>query len=205
MTEYRNIFIDTEFIETGRDSPVRLLSIGMVDEQGVSYYAEAHETAWCHAGEWVRKNVLPQLHQPDPHCKVHGKLRKIEEWVGGDDSPGCTCFAVRGPRRTFKEMQREIAGYIGNYKSTGVKSRFWGYFADYDWVVFCQIFGTMSELPEWSPYYCFDLKQAAEHLGLHKSDLPKQDSKEHNALNDAQWNLKVYQFLKTKAPPGFVL
>lgn len=36
---------------------------------------------------------------------------------------------------------------------------FYGYFCDYDWVVFCSLFGTMDKLPNGFPYYCHDLKQ----------------------------------------------
>lgn len=36
---------------------------------------------------------------------------------------------------------------------------FYGYFADYDWVVFCSLWGTMMNLPKGFPKYCRDLKQ----------------------------------------------
>ena len=75
----------------------------------------------------------------------------------------------------------------------GVKPSFWGYYSDYDWVVFCQMFGTMLDLPEGFPMYCLDLKQWCVRLGNPK--LPKQDSTEHNALHDARWNKTVWDFL----------
>ena len=37
--------------------------------------------------------------------------------------------------------------------------RFIGYYSDYDWVVFCWIFGKMNYLPSHFPQYCYDLKQ----------------------------------------------
>lgn len=36
---------------------------------------------------------------------------------------------------------------------------FYGYYADYDWVVFCWLFGKMNNLPAGFPYYAKDLKQ----------------------------------------------
>lgn len=36
---------------------------------------------------------------------------------------------------------------------------FYAYFADYDWVVFCWLFGKMMDLPSGFPMYCKDLKQ----------------------------------------------
>ena len=74
------------------------------------------------------------------------------------------------------------------------KPEFWGYYADYDWVVLCQVFGAMVNLPKGWPRYCNDLKQVAMQLGNPK--LPKQDSTEHNALADARWNVTVYNFLQ---------
>ncbi len=63
---------------------------------------------------------------------------------------------------------------------------FWGYYADYDWVVFCQLFGAMIDLPQGWPMYCRDIKQWCDDLGNQK--LPPQYSTKHNALHDAQWN-----------------
>lgn len=75
------------------------------------------------------------------------------------------------------------------------KPSFWGYYADYDWVVFCQIFGSMVNLPEGFPMYCNDLKQLAMQKG--NPQLPKQESTEHNALNDALWNRTAHEFLES--------
>jgi hypothetical protein len=73
------------------------------------------------------------------------------------------------------------------------KPSFWGYYSDYDWVVLCQVFGAMVNLPKGWPRYCHDLKQWCVQLGDPK--LPKQDSTEHNALHDARWNKQVWEFL----------
>ena len=75
------------------------------------------------------------------------------------------------------------------------KPEFWGYYADYDWVVFCQMFGLMVDLPKGWPMYCRDIKQLCDSLGNPK--LPKQSSSEHNALNDARWNKQAYEFLQS--------
>jgi len=71
---------------------------------------------------------------------------------------------------------------------------FYGYYADYDWVVFCWLFGKMIDLPKGFPMYCIDLKQELDRYIL-KVDLPKQIN-EHNALEDARWNKQLYEFLK---------
>lgn len=119
--------------------------------------------------------------------------------------------------KTNKEISEEILGFIGQYQDTGAlsdnKSKFYAYYADYDWVVFCQLFGKMINLPKGFPMYCVDLKQILEereytqikaykHLGdgipklKNHVDYPKQ-SNEHNALDDALWNKRLHTFLKT--------
>jgi hypothetical protein len=89
--------------------------------------------------------------------------------------------------------------------------KFYGYYSDYDWVVFCWLFGRMIDLPKGFPMYCIDLKQELERLNevlgynfdekgnsykiQNHTDYPKQTN-EHNALADAKWNFELYKFLK---------
>lgn len=73
------------------------------------------------------------------------------------------------------------------------KPGFWAYYADYDWVVLCQLFGTMMDLPNGWPMYCRDIKQLADLLGNPK--LPKDPENEHHALADARWNKGAWHFL----------
>lgn len=42
------------------------------------------------------------------------------------------------------------------------KPEFYGYYSDYDWVVFCWLFGKMIDLPKGFPIYCIDLKQTLD-------------------------------------------
>ncbi len=74
------------------------------------------------------------------------------------------------------------------------KPEFWGYYADYDWVALCQLFGTMMDLPKGWPMYCRDIKQFCDAIG--NPDLPKQRKGEHDALADARWNKLAYRFLE---------
>ncbi len=87
------------------------------------------------------------------------------------------------------EMKKAIVQFIGEDTP-----EFWAYYADYDWVAFCWIFGAMMDLPKNFPMYCKDIKQLCDSLGNPK--LPEQDSKEeHNALNDARHNKIMYEYL----------
>ncbi|MCK1445448.1 3'-5' exoribonuclease [Bradyrhizobium sp. 48] len=152
------IWFDTEFIEDGKT--IDLISIGMVSEDGNTFYAENSECDRDRASPWVKENVFPHLR-------------------GG----------------SFLWNRRDMAEYIVAF--AGKKPEFWAYYADYDWVVLCQLFGTMMELPEGWPMYCRDVKQFCDDLGNPK--LPAQASQEHAALADAIWTKEAWQFLTTLA------
>lgn len=146
------IWFDTEFIEDGRT--IDLISIGMVRDDGATYYAECAEADLSRADDWVKANVI-----------VH----------------------LRGGAKPRAVIAREIIEFAG------AKPEFWAYYADYDWVALCQLFGRMIDLPKGWPMFCRDLKQWAMDLG--NPGLPEQDSAEHHALADAQWNRQAWDFL----------
>lgn len=165
-------WFDTEFIEDGQT--IDLLSIGIVAEDGREFYAEVQDADLSRANEWVQANVIPSLW----HLKLD--KREYNRWTrdGG-----------RGGLLVRKRIAQEIVIWIGEDKP-----EFWGYYADYDWVVLCQLFGTMMDLPKGWPMYCRDIKQLCDDLGNPK--LPEQGKGEHHALADAKWNMMAWAFLQ---------
>jgi hypothetical protein len=110
-------------------------------------------------------------------------LSKANDWVKENVLPH-----LGDPKVSFHTIGPNIVKWLNDEKP-----EFWGYYADYDWVVFCQIFGSMINLPSYFPMFCRDIKQLAMDKGNPK--LPPQDSTEHNALNDAIWNFKAWAYL----------
>lgn len=88
--------------------------------------------------------------------------------------------------------REEIA--VGFREFAGYRPEFWAYYADYDWVVLCQLYGTMMQLPKGWPMYCRDIKQFCDSIGNPK--LPEQGNGEHNALLDARWARTAHAFLE---------
>lgn len=150
------IWFDTEFIEDGRT--IDLVSIGLVREDGETYYAEAKEADLSRADDWVRANVLAHL---------TGEVK---------------------PRAVIAE---EIKAFVGE------APEFWAYYADYDWVALCQLYGRMIDLPKGWPMFCRDIQQERARLGIEK--LPEQVGVEHNALADALWNKEAWEFVTARA------
>lgn len=110
---------------------------------------------------------------------------KANEWVNANVFP-----SLNHHGDTREGIRDAIARFIGD----DAEPEFWGYYADYDWVVFCWLFGSMIDLPKGWPMYCRDIKQLADSLG--NPTLPEQTSTEHHALADARWNFEAWKFLK---------
>lgn len=75
----------------------------------------------------------------------------------------------------------------------GDSPEFWAYYADYDWVVLCQLYGTMMDLPKGWPMFCRDVQQWRAELG--NPDMPAQ-ANEHDALADAMWTRDAWERLR---------
>ena len=122
-------------------------------------------------------------------------LSTVSDWLKQNVVPHLT-----GPRKPRKAIAAEIREFVG----LDPEPMFWGYFADYDWVLFCQLFGRMIDLPHRWPMFCRDVKQLAYHMGVSKASFPKQTSTEHHALEDARWTRDVFTTLYTKLSPGIM-
>ena len=176
---------------------------------------------------WIRENVLKPIW-----------IEKCKEGFSFKDSPMTpygieTLFTYKNFKKliqkygkTNKQIAEEIKYFVAN-RPIGLKKeqwildydtkdvKFYGYYSDYDWVVFCWLFGKMIDLPKGFPMYCIDLQQESDRIyNLEKEkyiknggrnfinkmsnhlDYPKQTN-EHNALADARWNYELYKFLNT--------
>lgn len=88
--------------------------------------------------------------------------------------------------------KRQIADDLIEFM--GPEPEVWAYYADYDWVALCQLYGRMIDLPKGWPMFCLDLKQAVAERGNPR--LPKQTSTEHHALADARWTKEAWDWLR---------
>jgi hypothetical protein len=80
----------------------------------------------------------------------------------------------------------------------GEKPEFWAFYADYDWVVLCQLYGTMMNLPKGWPMFCLDVVQL-QYLSETPMIFAEQPF-EHNALADAWWARKAWAELTKSGP-----
>ena len=190
---------------------------------------------------WLRENVLYpifadlfQRDNPEIWAEDFGNMGNFMgnfERYGTGLSLFKDLLDIHG--KTNKEIAEEVREFctINETRGRGIIDRispsipdinreieFYAYYADYDWVVFCWLFGKMMDLQDGFPKYCKDLKQDFDfynnnllerikqnaipksmfQLSSYKEhpDYPKQEN-EHSAIDDARWNKKLYEFLNT--------
>ena len=105
------------------------------------------------------------------------ELAHASEWLSANVAPHLT-VAFPSERKSRADIARDLIAFAGP------SPEFWAYYADYDWVVLCQLFGRMIDLPKGWPMWCRDLKQLASYHGV---TLPVQEGVEHHAMADAKW------------------
>lgn len=166
------IFYDTEFCEDG--ARLDLISIGLVREDGVEYYAvnEDVDGERILANPWLREHVVP-------HLPLHKS--------SGDEG-----FVLDGKDASVKPRS-VISDEVSAFISTTPRPSLWAWFASFDHVALTWLFGPMVNMPEGIPMRTNDLKQEAERLG--DPILPEQRSDLHHALADARHNRVVADHL----------
>lgn len=187
---------------------------------------------------WLRDNVLMPIayELAGKDYKEQGAYmhdcKSVEEWFSLIKEIPRGWERIWRPRlkeliQKYAKHNRRIAEEIAYFVGKGLgKPEFYGYYADYDWVLFCSLYGRMLDLPSEFPMYCNDLKQMLEEKNAilkndrtfnayhfhsvttdHGSGRPGyhryQDhldyptqSNSHNALDDARWNKNLYDFLQ---------
>ncbi len=244
-------FFDTEFIE-GFKKPIKwlptigkfnkpyhsiqLISIGIVCEDGRTYYAISSEFNPDDASDWVKENVLYPIMRDNGYSKtlsnLHGYLeygkqpiKRIQKCFGGTNyqiACDIMAFTMDGDGKGLRGWDGWTDEFFKALKENGSNleaPEFYAYYADYDWVAFCSLFGTMMDLPKGFPMYCRELKQMIDDVAAAKirevdektagvsrfeaslsliKASPKypEQKNEHNALDDAKWNFELYKYIQ---------
>lgn len=211
-------FLDTEFheyeiadVDHQKRPTIDLISIGIVAEDGREFYRVSDQFAINPAcgNEWLFTNVIqPLCVEIDPET----------EWDDRHHTNTNIVYDVITQNRTKSELvkstyniKKDLLEFIGD----DAHPEFYAYYADYDWVVFCWMFGRMIDLPQGFPMYCRDLKQMLDEAHMYQEhkyegktrleawlqDVKKLptfpvQANEHNALDDARWNRDLYAFLQ---------
>src|ERR1035437_9566521 len=135
-------FIDTEFIE-GFYKPlfgkqrhfIDLISIGIVCEDGRKYYAISKEYNYNDADNWVKENVIMSMYQQTVSGDQRNKhsVENFHKFYGKENSQ------IKQDILNFTNSWRDVHFW----RASKDAPKFYGYYSDYDWVVFCSLFGRM--------------------------------------------------------------
>lgn len=194
------VFYDTEFWENGRT--IDLASIGMVTESGKDslYYinGEFPFQEAADANPWLVTNVYPHL----PVSQIHGvwHVDFTDERVVPRDElrHHVEQFLMYCHRLEAKKNDRPRPA-LGDMNRDDLE--LWAYFSAYDHVALCQLWGRMIDLPPYVPMFSHDLATEARFIlgpaGRLSKEVPQADG-EHDALADARWNQRAFEWLQSR-------
>lgn len=176
-------FYDTEFLDDG--STIELISIGIIAGDGREYYAVNADCDFKRVREddWLWQNVVPHLPTTKRNWDDPAFGRGVAEL---DRKAACV--------KPKWVIANEVREFIYNGWDPGNDDmpvpELWAYYGAYDHVVLAQLWGPMISLPKGIPMWTHELMQLFESSLTLK---PAQDGTEHNALDDARWNLRLYR------------
>jgi len=200
---------------------LQLVSIALVAEDGREYHALSNEFKPISANDFVRTKVYPQLIESFDKDNLLTKAQKkapitaqIETLQRLYGKPNALIayeiyeFVNHGLVVGGKNIRVELTtgkygrdAFFEKHNITVIDGccyanpDFYGYYADYDWVLFCSLFGDMSKLPKGFPMYCRDLKQMLD------EEVHENMSNPESALVTSVSAADIQTFVKHKTLP----
>lgn len=175
------IFFDTEF--TGLHQNTTLISIGLISDDGWSFYAEFTDYNQTQIDSWLKENVINKLIFQD---KEPGIIKNIEKEL-----------FVKGDKKFIREA---LTNWFGRFGMVEI----WSDCLSYDWVLFNNIFGSAFDIPKNIYYIPFDICTLMKIKGI-DPDINREEfvfsgmnwkpKQKHMALFDASIIKKCYEKL----------
>lgn len=170
------VFFDTEF--TGLHQNTSLISIGLIAEDGRTFYAELIDYDQHQVDEWLQKNVINNL-------IVHPD-RKHYYLVTDNDA-------------IYKDNSATIKDRLEDWLSQFEEVEMWSDCLSYDWVLFNQLFGHAFNIPKNVYYIPFDICTLMKIKGvdpdINREEFAGIEGDKHNALHDAKVIKACYEKL----------
>lgn len=165
------IFFDTEF--SGLHQNTTLISIGLVAEDGRTFYGEFTDYDMAQVDDWIYDNVIRRL-----------ELGGFE--IDIDYKPYSAKVEIRAEKRV---VENALSHWLECFE--GETLEMWSDCLAYDWVLFCDLFGGALNIPDCVYYIPFDLATLFKVKGV-DPDINREEyaglsgGQKHNALHDAR-------------------
>ena len=179
------IFFDTEF--TGLHQKTTLISIGLIAEDGRTFYAEFTDFDKEQVNDWIQKNVVDRLYLEQNKMNSNGK-----HWAISATTP-FILITLKNWLEKFDTVEM------------------WSDCLSYDWVLFCQIFGHAFNIPKNIYYIPFDICTLMKYKGIdpdinrekfaYGEVLQEMKDQKHNALWDAKVIMRCFEKLNSEQNP----
>jgi hypothetical protein len=182
------VFFDTEF--TGLHQNTTLISIGLVAEDGRTFYAEANDYDNEQVDSWLQNNVLAHL-SLEPSSAPGLPLVTF-------DNENNKWMTVWGSKQ---QIGAALRLWLGQFDSVEKFEpvEMWSDCLAYDWVLFCELFGGAFCIPGNVYYIPFDLSTLFKINGIdpdvNREEFAGMDGAKHNALHDAKVIKACYEKL----------
>lgn len=176
------VFFDTEF--TGLHKNTTLISIGLVDGDGRTFYAEFSDYDDSQVDNWILENVISHLKFANSTVPVINIYK--DSWE------------VYGTKAQVKEVLKD---WLSKYDKVQLVSDV----CHYDMVLFIDIFGSAFDIPSSVCPYCYDINHDIAELCVISDAEAFDKSREelcyktiegdkHNALYDAKVIKEIYSY-----------
>ena len=185
-----NIYFDTEF--TGLHKNTALISIGMIAENGRTFYAELNDYDRNQVNDWIQDNVIANL--------LHNGERFMEL------SNYCAPYScVMGGSKEY--VKAELKRWLSQFDSVQLVSDV----CYYDMILFIDLFGSAFKLPSNVNASCHDINQdIAKYYNISEKeafDISREEmvlslnkkitGEKHNSLYDAKIIKEIYEGINT--------
>lgn len=178
------VFFDTEF--TGLHQNTTLISMGMVSEDGQTFYAEFTDYDKSQVDEWIQSNVINKCLML-PHKNYN--LTTESEFISPMGFAGGSEF-----------IRKCLTEWLEQFDSVEM----WSDCLSYDWVLFNQLFGHAFNIPKNVYYIPFDICTLMKIKGvdpdINREEYSGATGSKHNALHDAIVIKACYDRLMTESP-----
>lgn len=163
------VFFDTEF--TGLHKNTTLISIGLVAEDGRSFYAENVEYDKSQIDDWLRDNVIANT-----------------SYLTKTDMMPSTNLDHYHHSGSLSMIRADLKDWLSQFDSVEM----WSDCLSFDWVLFCDLFGHAFKIPKNVYYIPFDICTLFKIAGIDPdinreefAEVSADEATKHNSLSDA--------------------